>query len=74
MRFMGHILNQDATGSMRRNMPRQIPAVMLGRFAIDQMWQEKELGQALLKDAVQRSVRVAQEVSARLLVIHAPVA
>ncbi len=26
---MGQILNQDVMGSMRRNMPRQIPAVML---------------------------------------------
>ncbi len=68
---MGQILNQEVVGSIRRNMPRQIPAVMLGRLAIDQQWQGKGLGRALLKDAVQRSVRVAQEVSARLLIVHA---
>ena len=64
---MGQILNQDVTGSMRRNMPRQIPAVILGRLAIDKKWQ----GKALLNDAVQRSARAAQEVSARLLIVHA---
>lgn len=68
---MGQILNQDATGSMRRNMPHHIPAVILGRLAIDQDWQGKGLGGALLKDAVERSQRAATEVSARLIVVHA---
>lgn len=68
---MGQILNQEVTDSMRRNMPRQIPAVILGRLAIDQRWQGKGLGKALLLDAVQRSVRAAKEVSARLLIVHA---
>jgi GNAT superfamily N-acetyltransferase len=68
---MGQILNQEATGAMRRNMPRQIPAVLLGRLAIDRNWQGQGLGAALLHDAVQRSLRAAGEVSARLLVVHA---
>ncbi len=68
---MGQILNQEATGAMRRNMPRQIPAVILGRLAIDQDWQGKGLGAALLRDTVERSVRAAGEVAARLLVVHA---
>lgn len=68
---MGQILNQEATGAIRRNMPRHIPAVILGRLAIDQNWQGKGLGQALLHDAVMRSSRAASEVSARLLVVHA---
>jgi GNAT superfamily N-acetyltransferase len=68
---MGQMLNREVTGSMRRNMPRQIPAVILGRLAIDQRWQGRGLGKALLLDAVQRSVRAAKEVSARLLIVHA---
>ena len=68
---MGQIFNQEVTGSMRRNMPRQIPSVILGRLAIDKKWQGKGLGKALLQDAVQRSARAAQEVSARLLIVHA---
>jgi GNAT superfamily N-acetyltransferase len=67
---MGQILAQEATGSMRRNMPKFIPAVMLGRLAIDRAWQGKGLGRALLADALARAVRAASEVSARL-VIHA---
>jgi GNAT superfamily N-acetyltransferase len=68
---MGQILNREVVGSMRRNMPRQIPAVIMGRLEVDQSWQCKGLGKALLLDAVQRSVRAAQEVSARPLVVHA---
>ena len=68
---MGQILNRDATGAMRRNMPRHIPAVILGRLAIDRTWQGQGLGRELLLDAVQRSDRAASEISARLLVVHA---
>lgn len=68
---MGQILAQEATGSMRRNMPKQIPAILLGRLAIDRAWQGKGLGRALLADAVRRSLRAANEVSARLVIVHA---
>ena len=68
---MGQILNQEATGAIRRNMPRQIPAVILGRLAIDRDWQGQGLGAALLRDAVERSMRAAGEVATRLLVVHA---
>ena len=68
---MGQVLNREAPGSVRRNMPRNIPAVILGRLAIDGGWQGKGLGQALLRDAVERSARAAAEVAARLLVVHA---
>ncbi len=68
---MGQILAQDVKGSMRRNMPRQIPAVTLGRLAIDRAWQGKGLGGALLADMMRRSLRAGAEVSARLIIVHA---
>jgi GNAT superfamily N-acetyltransferase len=68
---MGQVLNRDAIGSMRRNMPEQIPAVVLGRLAVDKTAQGKVLGAALLRDAVNRSVRAATQISARLLIVHA---
>ena len=68
---MGQILAQEATGSMRRNMPKQIPAILLGRLAIDRAWQGTGLGRALLADAIRRSQRAASEVSARLVIVHA---
>jgi len=68
---MGQTLNRDVTGAMRRNMPLHIPAVILGRLATDTQWQGQGLGQALLYDAVQRSLNVSQEVSVRLVIVHA---
>ena len=52
-------------------MPKFIPAVTLGRLAIDRAWQGKGLERALLADAVQRSLRASAEVSARLAIVHA---
>jgi GNAT superfamily N-acetyltransferase len=68
---MGQILDREALGSMRRNMPRHIPSVILGRLAIDAGWQGRGIGRALLHDAVSRSLCAAREVAARLLVVHA---
>lgn len=68
---MGQILAEGALGSMRRNMPPHIPAVILGRLAIDREWQGKGLGRAMLADVVRRSLRASEEVSARLVVVHA---
>ncbi len=68
---MGQILGQEATGAMRRNMPKAIPAVILGRLAIDKAWQGKGIGRALLADAVDRASRAASQVSARLVIVHA---
>ena len=68
---MGQILAQEATGAMRRNMPRYIPSVILGRLAIDQAWQGRGLGRVLLGDATRRSLLAAKEVSARLMIVHA---
>jgi GNAT superfamily N-acetyltransferase len=68
---MGQILASEAVGAMRRNMPRFIPAVTLGRLAIDSAWHGRGLGRALLADAVTRALRASSEVSARLVVVHA---
>jgi predicted N-acetyltransferase YhbS len=68
---MGQILAREVTGSMRRNMPKQIRAVILGRLAIDLAWQGKGLGRALLAEVMRRSVLASSEVSARLVIVHA---
>jgi len=68
---MGQILAQNVTGAMRRNMPNHIPAVVLGRLAIDLAWQGKGLGRAMLADILRRARRAAAEVSARLIIVHA---
>jgi GNAT superfamily N-acetyltransferase len=68
---MGQILGREVIGSMRRNMPNVIPAVVLGRLAIDLPWQGKGVGRAMLADVLSRSLRASAEVSARLVIVHA---
>jgi GNAT superfamily N-acetyltransferase len=68
---MGQILATDVIGSMRRNIPRHIPAVVLGRLAIDRISQGQGLGRALLAEVLRRSVLASAEVSARLVSVHA---
>ncbi len=68
---MGQIANADATGPMRRSMPSHIPAVVMGRIAIDRRAQGSGLGAFLLADAVERASDAAKQVSARLFLVHA---
>jgi len=51
----GALALNDAPGGLRRNMPDPIPMAILGRLAIDQTWQGRGLGAALLRDAVERT-------------------
>ena len=44
----------------RKNLPRLIPGIRLGRLAVDVRYQGKRLGELLLMDAVRR-VRLIQE-------------
>lgn len=67
----GAVTASQATGNVKRNMPDLIPVLVLARLAIDQRYQAKGLGRALLKDAVQRAVRVAHDVGVRALLVHA---
>ena len=68
---MGQVLALDVPGSMRRNMPNSIPAVILGRVAVDKKWQGKDIARSLLADVVERSLRAATEIATRLVIVHA---
>ncbi len=68
---MGQVISTDVTARVRRNMPQIIPAVVLGRLAVDQSFQGNGLGALLLRDAIVRSHRVAKEIAGRLIVVHA---
>jgi GNAT superfamily N-acetyltransferase len=67
----GSIARTRAPGSVRRNMPEPIPAIVLGRLAVDSNWQGQGLGADLLRDAVLRALRAAREIGARVLLCHA---
>lgn len=58
-------------GRIRRNMPQPIPAILLGRLAVDRRNQHIGLGSALLRDAMRRVVVTARAVGVRVLVAQA---
>src|SRR2546426_6688387 len=45
----GAVAHTDVTGRVRRNMPDPIPVMVIGRLAIDQAYQGRQLGAALLR-------------------------
>lgn len=67
----GAVAQADAVGSVRRNMPDPIPVMVLGRLAVDRSCQGQKLGSALLKDAILRTISVAENVGIRALLVHA---
>jgi GNAT superfamily N-acetyltransferase len=67
----GSVLHAAATGRVRRNMPDPVPVALLGRLAIDQRWQGRGLGSALLRDAVLRVIGAAGTIGVRALLVHA---
>ena len=67
----GAVSHQQSPGSIRRNMPDPVPVMVLARLAVDQRLQGRQVGGALLKDALQRAVSVAQDIGIRALLVHA---
>jgi GNAT superfamily N-acetyltransferase len=67
----GAVAIQDAPKKLIRNMPDPIPVLVMGRLAIDQAWQNKGLGKALLLDAVRRTLQAGDIAGVTALLVHA---
>jgi len=63
---------EEASARAAKGQPaRPIPAVLLARLAIDKSEQGQGLGKALLKDALLRALNAANEIGARVVLVHA---
>jgi GNAT superfamily N-acetyltransferase len=67
----GAVTHQEATRSIRQNMPDPIPVMVLARLAVDVRAQGMKLGAALLQDALHRCVLISQNTGVRAMVVHA---
>lgn len=67
----GAVTHAVATGRVRRNMPEPIPVMVLARLAVDRSFQGGGLGSALLRDALLRTLGVADAVGIRAVLLHA---
>jgi predicted N-acetyltransferase YhbS len=61
----------ETPGRFHRNMPDPIPVVVLGRLAVDQSFQGKGVGRALIRDAGYRVIQAADTIGIRGLIVHA---
>lgn len=61
----------EATGRFRRNMPDPIPVVVLGRLVVDQSFQGKGVGRALVRDAGYRVIQASDIIGIRGLLVQA---
>ena len=68
----GSVEKSAVPGRVAKGVPNHpIPVVLLARLAIDQRFQGKGLGTALLKDALARTLAAANVVGARAILVHA---
>ena len=65
------VLRLEATKRAARNQPDPLPAVLLGRLAVDLRHQGHGLGAALLKHFLAKSVEVADQIGVRVVLVHA---
>ncbi len=65
------VLRSAAPGGAARNQPDPLPALLLGRLAVDRRHQGAGLGAALLKHFLLKALEVAELVGVRLLLVHA---
>jgi ribosomal protein S18 acetylase RimI-like enzyme len=59
------------SAKMRRNMPQQVPLILIGRLAVDATFQGRGLGSDLLADAIRRCCAASEIAGVRAIVAHA---
>jgi predicted N-acetyltransferase YhbS len=67
----GSVINTTAPGKVRRNMPNQIPVMVIGRLAVDMQWQNQGIGYGLVRDAIVRTLQAAAIAGIRAILVHA---
>ena len=67
----GAIAHAEATGRTRRNMPDPVPVMVIGRLAVDEAFQGRGLGRALVRDATLRTIQAADIAGIRAILVHA---
>lgn len=69
---VGSVERGNAPGRVIKGLPRYpVPVMILARLAVDKKYHGKGLGRALLKDAVLRTLNVADIAGIRALIVHA---
>jgi predicted N-acetyltransferase YhbS len=64
---------KDATGRLMRGQPERqsVPAILVGRLAVDLDHQGNQVGRSLLQDALLKCATAADSIGARAVIVHA---
>lgn len=68
---VGSLEHKYFPGPVKRNMPHPVPVMILARLVVDKRYAVKNIGTALLRDAVLRTLQVSHIAGLRALVVHA---
>ena len=60
-----------ATSKAKRNAPDPIPCMLIGRLAVNIDWEGRGIGSGLLRDAIFRTLNVAEIAGIRCILVHA---
>ena len=67
----GSVEHAKTPKPLTRNMPKPLPAIILGRLAVDTGYQGQGIGAGLLQDAIYRALNAANAIGERILLCHA---
>ena len=65
------IMRAAAPRRIAQDQPADLPAILLGRMAVDSRHQGKGLGGAMLKHFMTKAIEVSEKVGVRLVLVHA---
>ena len=68
---LGCIQHSEAIRKIKRNMPDPIPAIVLGRLAVDELDRGKGLARALIKDMFLRAIQVSDLAGTKAVLVKA---
>jgi GNAT superfamily N-acetyltransferase len=67
----GSVVRQEVPKAIRQGLPNPVPVMVLGRLAVDKAHWGKGIGEALLREAMQRTAEASQIAGLRALIVHA---
>lgn len=69
---VGEVRHEESPERLSKGLARHpVPVMLLARFGVSEQWQGKRIGAGLLRDAVLRTLQVADIAGVRALVVHA---
>ena len=67
----GSVARDEVPRKIRQGLPNPVPAMVLGRLAVDKRHAGKGIGAGLLREALQRTLQASRIAGIRALIVHA---